>query len=332
MKLILSALCAVALVEAGGYGDAEKAKHGRFMTDILMAELNGGANGAPTNEERPAPIQKSSEVLPPSFSWCHGTSYCSSSWNQHIPQYCGSCYLHASLSVLQDRYNIRNFGRKTPISLARQAFLNCAPQLGYSNGCGGGEPDAVYEYIKRYGIPDEGCQIYKAQDHKGAHGNMDQCDAQEVCMNCMSGKTPECWAIEHPIRYHVSNYGKVPANDADAMAREIYENGPIVCGIAAYDKFDYGYRGGIWTDGANQTDVDHDVEVVGFGTTDAGQKYWVIRNSWGTYWGEEGFFKIPRGTNHMMIESDCFWANVESKDADLVEANQLKGSMYGLVQ
>merc|ERR1711972_115604 len=55
-------------------------------------------------------------------------------------------------------------------------------------------------------------------------------------------------------------------------------------------------------------DIDHIMEVAGWGETPAGRKYWVIRNSWGTYWGEAGWAKLERGVNALMVESDCSWA------------------------
>jgi len=48
--------------------------------------------------------------------------------------------------------------------------------------------------------------------------------------------------------------------------------------------------------------------VTGWGVTPGGVPYWVARNSWGTYWGERGWFKIYRGSNHLFIEEDCAWA------------------------
>ena len=51
----------------------------------------------------------------------------------------------------------------------------------------------------------------------------------------------------------------------------------------------------------------HDISVVGYGEED-GNKFWLVRNSWGTHWGEEGFFRVCRGTNNIAIESDCAWA------------------------
>lgn len=328
-------------VEAGGYPNMEIAKQHREMLMLKRNVLNlaEGLNGESAAERitrgRPEPINRINEDnrLPTNFDWCkNGQNTCTPSWNQHIPVYCGSCYLHASLSTAQDRITIRSRGRRAPVMLSRQTYLNCGMQLGFSYGCGGGEPEEVYEYMKQHGIPEEGCQIYTAKDHNTTHGNMNHCAKEEICHNCMSGKTPECWAIEKPILWHSTGYGEVPSKNVRAIMEEVYQHGPVVCGLASYDDFDYNYRGGIWMEGRDKKEMNHDVEIVGWGTSKEGQDYWTIRNSWGTFWGEEGFFKIPRGVNHMMIEAACAYVDVDTKMADAVDEGRLAGSMYGIVQ
>ena len=77
------------------------------------------------------------------------------------------------------------------------------------------------------------------------------------------------------------------------MMNEIYQRGPISCGIYSYPLENY--TGGILNYTGNGS-IDYEVSVVGWGVEN-GVKYWIVRNSWGQPWGEEGFFRIIRGQN-----------------------------------
>jgi len=90
------------------------------------------------------------------------------------------------------------------------------------------------------------------------------------------------------------------------MIQEIYQRGPIACSIAVPDALE-DYTGGIYCDKTGDKQVVHAISIVGYGVEN-GQKYWLMRNSWGTHWGEQGFAKICRGTDNIAIESDCAWA------------------------
>lgn len=124
-------------------------------------------------------------------------------------------------------------------------------------------------------------------------------------------KCKHCWPHERckiPDEYYVYKvdaFGYLGGGE-DKMMQEIYQRGPISCGIAVTDEF-LNYTGGIFEDKTNATDIDHDISIVGYGVEN-GTKYWIMRNSWGTYWGEEGFARVIRGVNNMMIETDCAWA------------------------
>merc|ERR1712178_321642 len=85
------------------------------------------------------------EALPEEFNWCdmNGTSYCTKSLNQHIPQYCGSCWAHGSVSALGDRIKIKRGGKGIDINLSVQHILNC----GEVGSCHGGSVDGPYQWL-----------------------------------------------------------------------------------------------------------------------------------------------------------------------------------------
>eukprot|EP00747_Dinoflagellata_sp_TGD_P197130 gnl/TRDRNA2_/TRDRNA2_68115_c0_seq1.p1 gnl/TRDRNA2_/TRDRNA2_68115_c0~~gnl/TRDRNA2_/TRDRNA2_68115_c0_seq1.p1 ORF type:complete len:135 (-),score=4.80 gnl/TRDRNA2_/TRDRNA2_68115_c0_seq1:56-412(-) len=99
------------------------------------------------------------------------------------------------------------------------------------------------------------------------------------------------------------------------MATEIFHRGPIACHI---DPKPLGrYRGGILNN--KSTTVGHSVSVTGWGVDPVEGEYWIVRNSWGEYWGEFGFVRVAKGNNALMLESHCVWATLQSftTEADL---------------
>ena len=78
------------------------------------------------------------------------------------------------------------------------------------------------------------------------------------------------------------------------MLQEVYQRGPIACGIAVPDALET-YTGGIFCDTTGDMSVVHDISVVGYGVEN-GTKFWKIKNSWGPSWGEKGYYRIVRGT------------------------------------
>ena len=91
-----------------------------------------------------------------------------------------------------------------------------------------------------------------------------------------------------------------------AMQKEIYNRGPISCGIDASPILDY--TGGIATDDGEA--VDHVISVVGWGKDEKEGQYWIVRNSWGEYWGEMGYIRVKFGALH--LEDQCAWAVVDT--------------------
>lgn len=89
------------------------------------------------------------------------------------------------------------------------------------------------------------------------------------------------------------------------MKSELAQWGPISCGIQATPKFDTTYNGGIYSEHLDSIEINHEISVIGYGVTEEGQEYWIGRNSWGTYWGEYGFFRMQMYTDNLGIEQDC---------------------------
>lgn len=87
------------------------------------------------------------------------------------------------------------------------------------------------------------------------------------------------------------------------MKAELAKNGPLACGIAVTDKFQ-DYTGGIYEESKLFPQINHEISVVGYGIED-GVEYWIGRNSWGTYWGEDGFFRIKMHKHNLAIERNC---------------------------
>eukprot|EP01012_Entosiphon_sulcatum_P025230 TRINITY_DN3054_c0_g1_i1.p1 TRINITY_DN3054_c0_g1~~TRINITY_DN3054_c0_g1_i1.p1 ORF type:complete len:294 (-),score=40.68 TRINITY_DN3054_c0_g1_i1:8-862(-) len=235
------------------------------------------------------------EQLPTSFDWRNkdGKNYVTVSRNQHIPQYCGSCWAMATTSALSDRIRIQRTGKWPDIEVSPQVIVYCVP-----GGCNGGDPTAAYDYMTSTGIPSETCQNYVAL------GTGNECTPIHTCQNCAPSKG--CWAVSNFTRFFVEEHGGVSGEQQ--MMAEIYARGPIACGVDATPLESWTGHSGVFVGPSDAMNINHEISVVGWGTDADGQKYWVVRNSWGTYWGDNGFVYIQRGTNNIAIETNCDWA------------------------
>ena len=82
----------------------------------------------------------------------------------------------------------------------------------------------------------------------------------------------------------------------------------LACGVDVTMKF-LAYTGGVYSEKKLDIGINHEISVTGWGYDEESQKeYWIGRNSWGTYWGEYGFFRIEMHKNNLGIETSCFWA------------------------
>jgi len=242
------------------------------------------------------------ESVPETVDWrnMNGVNYMSWNKNQHIPRYCGSCWAQATTSALADRFNIMNgLSTSSPVGLNAQVVVNCES----GGSCNGGDPALVYLHAHRKGLKHDSCMNYIAEnlDHK--------CEAIDICRDC-HGPPPavgeqlleNCRAVTD-INYYASEFYKIVG--VDQMKAELAANGPIECGIQATDEFDAYVGDYIYSQVIENPRLNHAISVIGYGKNDDGEEYWIGRNSWGTYWGDYGFFYMKMYEDNLGIETDC---------------------------
>jgi len=230
--------------------------------------------------------------------------------NQHIPQYCGSCWAHGALSALADRIKIARQGKGLDINLAIQFILNCGVEA--AGSCNGGEAGAVYQFVKTQGfVPYDTCLPYEAcssdSAESGCQGRNWECSGLNTCKTCstFTAYGGFCSALDIFPNASIAEYGQVAGEEQ--MMAEIYARGPIACEVNATPMDQY--TGGILDAPDADKDTNHVISVYGWGVDKAtGKKFWRIRNSWGEYTGEMGHVRLVRGENQLGIEDGCNWA------------------------
>jgi len=244
--------------------------------------------------------------MPDAFDWCNkdGVNYCTRSRNQHIPQYCGSCWAHGCVSSLGDRIKIARNGLGPDIDLSVQHILNC----GGVGSCHGGSVTGPFQFIKEKGISYETSNPYLACSSEVEEGICPghdwSCTEENIARTCSTfPPNGKCVGLTKYPNMTLDEYGEV--SGADEMMAEIFKRGPISCGIDASPILKY--TDGIATDAGEF--VDHVVSVVGWGTDDVEGKYWIVRNSWGEYWGEMGYIRVKFGALH--LEDQCAWGTIK---------------------
>ena len=237
-----------------------------------------------------------SSNLPLSLDWRnrHGKNYVTSVRNQGS---CGSCWAFGVTAVVESSISAY-FNNASKQDLSEQDLVSCSG----AGSCSGGYISNSLSYIKSSGEALESCFSYTATNN--------------LCTNKCTGWENNAWKI--------SGYTAVPATD-EAIKKAVYEHGPLVTAFDVYSDFYY-YSSGIYNRTSTTYKGGHAVSIVGYGYyNDA--LYWIVKNSWGSGWGESGFFKIYAGTSG--IGRSTYYINsplsLETSEAKICEDNDLDG-------
>mmetsp|Transcript_8781 Transcript_8781/g.13957 ORF Transcript_8781/g.13957 Transcript_8781/m.13957 type:complete len:341 (+) Transcript_8781:660-1682(+) len=245
------------------------------------------------------------DQLPKSYTWEHRNLLTPVQSHHNGPGYCGACWSMASASTYSDRLKIHGKGKYSlDVYVSPQTSVDCV--RGGSDGCNGGGSQDVDEHIQSVGTVDETCNSWVSGKQTCQRNGTfcKTCSEDGTCKPVPDGQykvyRAEAWG---------NLRGEVP------MMKEIYKNGPIDCLIATPEALgEFVFGDDIICD--RKTDpkkwsTSHVISVVGYGENEDGAKYWVIRNSWSTAWGNNGFAKVCRGENqpggNMLLESACSW-------------------------
>jgi len=240
-------------------------------------------------------------TLPSNWDWRNvdGKDYTTPVRNQHIPKYCGSCAIFTATSVYQDRLQVA--AKKQGWRLWPQVILSPQSVINYHlyGDCGGGLIDMVFGLMMIKGIMEESCCAYIADSGPMIH----------ECQTYWERNATLTTITNHTMWLAVSteNYDIPIIRGAKDMMIEIYNNGPIACQMDATDNFVYNYTSGIYSEylTPQARSSNHAISV---GWASEPIPHWIIKNSWGTFWGENGYFRLLMNeTNfNLGIEDECY--------------------------
>jgi len=203
---------------------------------------------------------------------------------------CGSCAAFAALGAIESCFMINN---DMANDLSEQHLLDCAYNHQVTDGdgtwgaygCDGAWPNAYLDWIQGNYNQEEGGYPYTS----GRSGDVGSCKPSNN--NVHSGSM-------------VTGFTNKWYTEEDSMTQMLQIN-PVATAVSATSNWG-SYGGGVLddnlccnaaTDSSCVYNLNHAVLVVGYGT-EGGKDYWLIKNSWGSSWGENGFFKLKRGTGH----------------------------------
>jgi C1A family cysteine protease len=223
--------------------------------DLDLAALVGDTSGL-------TPLATVTGV--PTLDWrnVNGLSYVSTIKNQGS---CGSCWAFAVTAALESQAMITTGGQQ--VDLSEQILVSCSG----AGSCSGGYPSTASNYIRDVGLPLESCFVYTATNN--------------LCSNACANWQTDTYTVKG---WHTASTSGTPSIKVEDIKSALYTYGPVLATFYVYNDF-FSYRSGVYTYTSGSYAGAHAVLIVGYDDT---LQAFIVKNSWGSGWGEAGYFMV----------------------------------------
>lgn len=257
-------------------------------------------------------------ALPDSFDARQQWSSCSILGHIRDQASCGSCWAVSSTDSFNGRLCVATGYDK---ELSAEVTNSCCNLGGAgltclgSQGCNGGQPAEAWSFFVNDGIPTGGdysdigtgrsCApyaIHPCWHHEYVPG-LPQCTEGGSTPACPNKKCTESnYTIPYEQDLHnAKSVHSLPS--VESIMEDLVQSGPVTVAFSVYSDF-LTYKSGIYRHQSGTYEGGHAVQIIGYGTEN-GEDYWLVKNSWGDYWGDGGLVKFLKGVDECGIESQA---------------------------
>jgi C1A family cysteine protease/subtilisin-like proprotein convertase family protein len=267
-------------------------------TDLMGLSEKATKGSVPVAQSPSPPGEEGSVGAPPSFDW---RNYSGQNWMTPVKNQgsCGSCWAFSAVGVVEAMYDISTGNPDLDLNLSEEYLVaDCHSYAGYQTCCGGWMQTAL-NFVRDSGIPDESCLPYV--DQWSCTCDYDTCDSN--CQYNSSGVCSDATCSDRCSDWQsrlltIDDTGGVSSSQS-AIKQAVVDTGPLSVAMNMSGGFD---GNGIYRCNPDYP-LNHGVVIAGYSDTGG---YWIVKNSWGTYFGDGGYFKV--GYGECGIESSVSYA------------------------